>query len=69
LSQKAFEVASIREAGITLPGKGWPVSGSLITKSLPRPSPEKSPLSMAEVGANRPVWLNGVSSVSRPPVT
>ncbi len=41
-----------RPAGITFPGKGWPVSGSLIVKL----APEKSPARMAAVG-----------TVARPP--
>ena len=56
-SQKAFDTELILDCGITLPGKGCPVVGSMIEKLLPRPRPEKSPLSMAWVGAKRPVWL------------
>ena len=39
-----------RDAGMTLPGKGKPVSGSLITE----PSLEKSPVSISGSGT-RPV--------------
>ena len=51
--QKFVDTELILDCGMTLPGKGWPVSGSLIVKG----TAEKSPLIMAWVGAKRPVWL------------
>ena len=47
-----FAAGSMRSAGMTLPGNGWPVSGSLDDEV----APEKSPLRMAAVG-----------TVARPP--
>ena len=43
----------MRFAGMTLPGNGWPVSGSRITVVIPL----KSPLRMARVGSVRSVGV------------
>ena len=57
LSWMALEMGLMREAGIMLPGKGVPVTGSLTMRR-----PEKSPERMPTVGTMR--WMAAAAELA-----